>query len=103
MAGSSPDNGPRGGGPFGTGGSGAPPSEGQVAWGLPSAGEHRWPAPAVAVAIALQIRLPESVTRGLGPRLLLPALEAALLIVLLVVNPGRINREEQRLRVMGSC
>jgi uncharacterized membrane protein len=56
---------------------------------------------AVAVAIALQLVLPEKVIRGLGSRWLIPALEVALLAFLLVANPGRISREERRLRAIG--
>ena len=55
----------------------------EVAWGISSGREHRWPASiAVVVAIALQIVLPYRVTEGLGPRWLLPALEGALLVAL---------------------
>ncbi len=69
------------------------------AWGTRSTGEHRWPA-AVAVLLAalLQVVLPEQVVRGLGPKLLVPGLEVALLAILLVANPGRITRESTLLR-----
>jgi len=71
----------------------------QVAWGISSGREHRWPASiAVVVAIALQIVLPYRVTEGLGPRWLLPALEGALLVALVVANPVRVNRESSLLR-----
>ena len=53
------------------------------------------------VAIALQLVLPQRVIRGLGSRWLIPALEGALLLVLLIVNPGRISTEESRLRIIG--
>jgi hypothetical protein len=73
-----------------------------VAWGIPSHGEHRWPALlAVVAAIALQLVLPDKVIRGLGNRALIPALEGVLIVVLLVVNPGRISEAEKRLRVVG--
>lgn len=73
-----------------------------VAWGISSHGEPRWPALlAVLAAIALQLILPDSLIRGLGNRALIPALEGALIVVLLVVNPGRISEEERRLRVVG--
>ena len=73
-----------------------------VAWGIASHGEPRWPALlAVLAAIALQLILPDSLIRGLGNRALIPALEGALIVVLLVVNPGRISKEERRLRVVG--
>ncbi len=71
----------------------------RVAWGIAAAHEHRWPASlAVVVAIALQIVLPVRVIQGLGPRWLLPALEGALLVVLVAANPVRINRESTLLR-----
>jgi len=73
-----------------------------AAWGIPSHHEHRWPALlAVLVTIALQLVLPNRVIQGLGNRALIPALEGALLVVLLVVNPGHISKEESRLRVIG--
>jgi uncharacterized membrane protein len=74
----------------------------EVAWGVESQGEHRWPALlAVLVAVALQLLLPDSVIRGLGNRALIPVLEGVLLVVLLMVNPGRISKEESRLRIVG--
>ncbi|HEX4218037.1 MAG TPA: hypothetical protein VHZ02_06700 [Acidimicrobiales bacterium] len=77
------------------------PSEHQVAWGLPSETEHRWPAiGALAVAIALQVALPDRIIRGLGPRWLVPALEGALLIALIVANPGQITKESKRIRYL---
>jgi uncharacterized membrane protein len=73
----------------------------RVAWGLPSASEHRWPASlAVVAAIVLQVVLPNRVIQVLGPRWLLPALEGALLLALVIVNPGRIDRESSVLRAM---
>jgi len=73
-----------------------------VAWGIPCHSESRWPALiAVLVAIGLQLVLPERVIRGLGNRWLIPALEGGLLLVLLIANPGRISKEESRLRIVG--
>ena len=73
-----------------------------VAWGVASHGEPRWPALlAVLAAIALQLVLPDSLIRGLGSRALIPALEGALIFVLLIVNPGHISTEQSRLRVIG--
>ncbi len=73
-----------------------------AAWGEPCHDEARWPALlAVLAAIALQLILPDSLIRGLGNRALIPALEGALIGVLLIVNPGRISREESRLRIIG--
>ena len=77
-------------------------SDRQIAWGLPSGGEHRWPATvAVLVAILLQIKLPPIVSHGLGPRWLLPSLEGLLALLLVVVNPGRITRDAARFRALG--
>lgn len=73
----------------------------QVAWGVASTSEHRWPASiAVVVAIGLQIVLPQGVIQGLGPRWLIPALEGVLLLVLFIANPGRIDRESSYLRAL---
>ncbi len=73
-----------------------------VAWGIASPTEPRWPElVALLTAIGLQLVLPDRVIRGLGNRALLPALEGALIVVLIVANPGRISAEESRLRVVG--
>jgi uncharacterized membrane protein len=73
-----------------------------VAWGIASHREPRWPALlAVVAAIALQLVLPDSLIRGLGNRGLIPALEGALIVALLIANPGHISIEQSRLRVIG--
>jgi uncharacterized membrane protein len=73
-----------------------------AAWGVPSHGEARWPVLlAIVVAIALQLILPDSLIRGLGNRALVPSLEGALIVVILIVNPGHISTEESRLRIVG--
>ena len=73
-----------------------------VAWGIQTPGESRWPALlAILAAISLQLVLPDSLIRGLGNRGLIPASEGALIVVLLITNPGHISREEIRLRVIG--
>jgi hypothetical protein len=55
-------------------------------------GEARLPsALVVVVAIALYALLPEQLI--LGPRLVIPALEAVLLIALVIVNPRRMTRD----------
>lgn len=70
-----------------------------VAWGIQSHHEPRWPALlAVLAAVALQLMLPQTLIRGLGNRALIPALEGALLVVLLIANPGHISAEQRRLR-----
>ena len=62
------------------------------AWRRRTRGEHRWPVTVtVIVAIVLQIRLSDSLTKPL-PHLLLPLLEIALGVGLAVVNPVRIER-----------
>jgi uncharacterized membrane protein len=73
-----------------------------VAWGIESPGEARWPALlAVVAAAALQLILPQTLIQGLGYRGLIPGLEVALLVVLLIANPGHISKEESRLRMLG--
>jgi len=63
-------------------------------------GEPRWPAAvAVLVAIGLQVALPARL--NLSSRYLLPAVELALLVALLVINPGRVDRLERPLRLLG--
>lgn len=55
-------------------------------------GEARLPAVvAMVVAIGLQVLLPHQLL--VGPRLLLPALELAILIPLIAVNPWRLTRQ----------
>jgi hypothetical protein len=56
---------------------------------------------AVLGAIVLQLFLPERVIQGLGGRFLIPALEAGLVVILLVANPGLITKESSRLRLVG--
>jgi hypothetical protein len=62
-------------------------------------GEARWPmAGAVVAAIVLTILMPDDVS--LGPKWLLPLIEAALLIALIVGDPGTINRRSRMLRAL---
>src|SRR5579859_5239362 len=69
------------------------------AWLRKTPGERRWPVTlTVLVAIALQILLPPHLTRPL-PRLVLPALEGALLIGLGIANPVRIERRGKAVRM----
>jgi len=89
--------GPRDGGdqPGGHRGSGALP-----AWRRTTDGEQRWPAAlTVLTAIALQLVLPSRL--GLHPKYLLPGLETALLIALVIANPGRFNARRRLLRAGG--
>jgi uncharacterized membrane protein len=67
------------------------------AWLRRTQGESRWPvAAAIVVAIALQIALPDQLV--LQSRWLLPSLELALLLALIVANPTRFDRESQSQR-----
>jgi uncharacterized membrane protein len=73
--------------------------EGQVvpAWRRATEGEHRLPvAAAVALAIALQLVLPDRLV--IGPTWLLPTLEGLLLVGLIAANPRRFNRTSTALR-----
>ena len=51
--------------------------------------------------MALQLVLPPKLIQGLGYRGLIPALEGALIVVLLIANPGHISKEQTRLRIVG--
>ena len=71
------------------------------AWRRHTQGEARWQvATCTAVAIALQVAVPDRLTL-VSPSWVLPALEGALLICLIVANPHRINRESRALRYLG--
>jgi hypothetical protein len=68
-------------------------------WQGATEGENRLPvAAAIAVAIALQIALPNRLT--FHPTWVLPALESTLLIGLVAANPRRIDRESRTLRTV---
>jgi uncharacterized membrane protein len=70
------------------------------AWRRPTRGEHRWPALlAIVAAIVLQTQLPDQMT--FGNKLLLPGLEAALVVMLVIANPFRMDRESSVLRMLG--
>jgi uncharacterized membrane protein len=61
-------------------------------------GDPFWPPQlAVAVAIGLSLTLADRLT--LGPRLLLPAVEAVLLVALVIVVPSRATRHDRRRRM----
>lgn len=60
-------------------------------WRVPTRGEHRWPAVAVVVATgALQLLLPQELV--LRPGWLLPAVSGLLVVALMLINPGRLDR-----------
>lgn len=68
------------------------------AWLRVTQGENRWPvAIAMVVAIGLQLALPDRL--ALQSRWLLPGLEFALLIGLIIASPVRLNRESTTLRI----
>jgi uncharacterized membrane protein len=68
------------------------------AWRRRTAGEHRIPAAvAVAAVITLQLLLPDRMVPQ--ARYALPVLEGVLLVLLVLVNPFRIDRESMLLRV----
>jgi hypothetical protein len=80
-----------------------PPNDGSRDQGIeplgpdPVVGEARWHmAGAVLAAMVLTLLLPSEFR--LGPAWLLPILEGALLIVLIVGDPGRISRRSSALR-----
>ena len=67
------------------------------AWLRVTRGESRWPvAAAIVVAIGLQVALPDNLV--LASRWLLPGIELALLIALVIASPTRFNRESMLLR-----
>jgi len=62
-------------------------------------GERRWPmAFTLLVAMALPFLLPPKYS--LGPRWILPVVEALLLIALVVADPGRIDRRSDFIRAL---
>lgn len=70
------------------------------AWLRRTRGEHRVPvALAIIVLIALQMNLDSDIV--FQPRYLMPSLEVALLVVLLLASPTRITRESAILRFLG--
>ncbi len=76
------------------------PGRGAPAWRRVTAGEKRIPAAvAAAVAIGLQVALPNQLT--LMSRFLLPTIEAALLVALVSLNPGRMDRISRPVRTLG--
>ena len=70
------------------------------AWRRHTSGEQRWPsAVAIMVMIGLQAFLPEQLSAG--PRWLLPLIEVAIIVVLMLANPGRMERGTPGLRRLG--
>jgi hypothetical protein len=70
------------------------------AWRRHTPGEWRWPsAVAILAMITLQVALPDGLSAG--PRWALPAAEVALIVVLMLANPGRMERGTPTLRRLG--
>jgi hypothetical protein len=70
------------------------------AWCRPTRGEARWEVALVtAAAIALQLPVPGRLDL-VQPAWVLPAVQGALLLALVVANPHRINRESTVLRML---
>lgn len=70
------------------------------AWCRPTRGETRWEVALVtAAAIALQLPVPGRLDL-VQPAWVLPAVQGALLVALVVANPHRINRESTALRML---
>ena len=69
------------------------------AWRRQTRGEPSWPAfVALLVAIGLQLVLPDKL--ALSPKWALPALTGVLMVVLALVNPGRLDRHRPRRRLV---
>lgn len=69
-------------------------------WHRPHIGEHRWPVLLViSLVIVLQYSLPHNLSLSIQP--LVCYVEAALLVVLLVINPRRISRHVPTTQVLG--
>jgi hypothetical protein len=69
------------------------------AWRRHTQGERRWPATlAVLAAAALQMALPARLT--MPPRYALPAIEVLLVVGLSLADPDRIDRRDNRLRLV---
>ena len=76
-------------------GDGLDRSDGQP--GLRVQGEPRWPmASAVLVSVAMQLSLPDR--HVLSPTVLFPTVEVLLLVVLVIGDPGRIDRRSPALK-----
>ncbi|MCW2505699.1 MAG: hypothetical protein JWO79_3983 [Actinomycetia bacterium] len=70
------------------------------AWRRRTSGEERWPASlAILVMIFLQLVLPERLS--MTGRWVLPGVEVAILAVLLVANPRKVERDSVPLRLLG--
>jgi hypothetical protein len=77
-----------------------PEQQERPAWRSVTVGEQRWTVSvAILAAVALQLLLPPRLT--IHPHWMLPALELALLVALVILNPhGRINQTSRILRTL---
>ncbi|WP_344416403.1 hypothetical protein [Amycolatopsis minnesotensis] len=74
-------------------------AESVPAWQRRTEGESRWQAMAVVTGtLASQLALPGALV--LSPRWLLPALSTLLIVALLLVNPGKVDRRSRRERLI---
>ncbi len=73
--------------------------EDEAAWGFVSTGESRVPAAlAIVAALALYLLLPNRLT--IGPGWIIPVLELAILVPLVVTNPSHTSRDSSGLRAL---
>lgn len=73
---------------------------GLPAWLRETPGESRWSVAVVMViAIVLQLMIPARL--GVRPAWLLPAVEAALLALLIIASPRRLDRDDKWIRLAG--
>ena len=74
---------------------------GQTAPRLPVRHEPRWPIALVIggfIVLSVGLRIAEPERESLGPRWLIPGIEVALLVLLIVADPARIAGNRRRLR-----
>jgi hypothetical protein len=70
------------------------------AWKRPTQGEARWQVSlCVAAAVALQLAVPDRLVL-VRPAWVLPAVQGLLLVVLVAVNPRRIDRQSRAVRML---
>src|SRR5713101_4063111 len=71
----------------------------QIAWGVQSSIESRWPASvAILVAIGLYLALPSRYT--VGPAWLMPGLELSILLPISLSSPRRVAQEGRLQQVL---
>jgi uncharacterized membrane protein len=70
------------------------------AWLRPTEIENRWPA-SIAILVAIGLQVLQRRDLAFSPKWLLPGIEFALLLILIIANPVRINRESTVLRWVG--